>query len=62
MRHLKDRGIGVLVTDHNVRETLYICDGAYILNRGQLLAHGPPADILHDKQVREVYLGRDFRL
>lgn len=60
--HLKDRGIGVLVTDHNVRETLHICDGAYILNRGQLLAHGPPADILQDEQVREVYLGRDFRL
>lgn len=62
VRHLKDRGIGVLVTDHNVRETLHICDSAYILNRGQLLAHGPPADILQDEQVREVYLGRDFRL
>lgn len=62
VRHLKDAGIGVLVTDHNVREALHICDRAYILNRGRLLAHGPPADILHDDQVREVYLGRDFRL
>lgn len=62
VRHLKDRGIGVLVTDHNVRETLRICDGAYILNHGELLAHGAPAEILQNDQVREVYLGRDFRL
>jgi lipopolysaccharide export system ATP-binding protein len=62
VRHLKDRGIGVLVTDHNVRETLRICDSAYILNHGELLAHGAPADILQNDQVREVYLGRDFRL
>jgi len=62
VRHLKDAGIGVLITDHNVREALHICDGAYILNQGRLLAHGAPAEILDDEQVREVYLGRDFRL
>ncbi|MDX1570676.1 MAG: LPS export ABC transporter ATP-binding protein [Xanthomonadales bacterium] len=62
VRHLKARGIGVLVTDHNVRETLGICDEAYILNEGQVLAAGSPMDILANEQVREVYLGRDFRL
>lgn len=60
--HLTDSGIGVLVTDHNVREALYICDRAYILNEGQVLAHGPPSVILDNEQVREVYLGRDFKL
>lgn len=62
VRHLKDSGIGVLITDHNVREALNICDRAYILNQGRVLAHGPPAEILDNAQVREVYLGRDFRL
>lgn len=62
VRHLKDRGIGVLVTDHNVRETLHICDHAYILNDGKVLARGTPPEILSNEQVREVYLGRDFRL
>ena len=62
VRHLKDRGIGVLVTDHNVRETLHICDHAYILNDGKVLARGTPPEILGNEQVREVYLGRDFRL
>ncbi|HEX7339209.1 MAG TPA: LPS export ABC transporter ATP-binding protein [Rhodanobacteraceae bacterium] len=62
VRHLKDRGIGVLITDHNVRETLGICDHAYILNEGVVLAKGPPADILANDKVREVYLGHEFRL
>ncbi|GAB3027013.1 MULTISPECIES: LPS export ABC transporter ATP-binding protein [Oleiagrimonas] len=62
VRHLKDRGIGVLITDHNVRETLGICDRAYILNEGEVLARGNPAHILADPKVREVYLGHEFKL
>jgi lipopolysaccharide export system ATP-binding protein len=62
VRHLKDRGIGVLITDHNVRETLGICEHAYILNEGEVLARGDPAGILANQRVREVYLGREFRL
>jgi lipopolysaccharide export system ATP-binding protein len=62
VRHLKERGIGVLITDHNVRETLGICDHAYILNEGAVLSQGTPAHILADERVREVYLGREFRL
>jgi lipopolysaccharide export system ATP-binding protein len=60
--HLKDRGIGVLITDHNVRETLGICDRAYILNEGEVLSRGTPEHILADTKVREVYLGHEFRL
>lgn len=60
--HLKDRGIGVLITDHNVRETLGICDRAYILSDGGVLSKGSPAHILADAKVREVYLGKEFRL
>ena len=60
--HLKQRGIGVLITDHNVRETLKICDRAYILSEGQALAAGAPADILYNEEVKKVYLGEDFRL
>jgi lipopolysaccharide export system ATP-binding protein len=60
--HLKDRGIGVLITDHNVRETLGICDRAYILNEGEVLSRGTPEHILADTRVREVYLGHEFRL
>lgn len=60
--HLKDRGIGVLVTDHNVQETLGIVDRAYILNAGEVMAHGKPKDIVEDKRVREVYLGDRFKL
>ena len=60
--HLKSRGIGILITDHNVRETLGICDRAYIMNDGSVLAQGAPAEILTNEQVREVYLGREFRM
>ncbi|MCC7278772.1 MAG: LPS export ABC transporter ATP-binding protein [Chromatiaceae bacterium] len=60
--HLRDRGIGVLITDHNVRETLDICDRAYIINEGQVMAEGAPQALLDDAQVRSVYLGEHFRL
>ena len=59
---LTDRGIGVLITDHNVRETLGICDRAYILSAGQVIAEGTPDQVLNDKQVKDVYLGHNFRL
>ncbi len=62
IRHLCDRDIGVLITDHNVRETLGICGRAYILSDGSLIASGSPAEILENHHVREVYLGQDFRL
>ncbi len=62
VRHLADRGIGVLITDHNVRETLGICGRAYIVNQGTILASGSAEDILANPDVREVYLGQDFRL
>jgi len=62
VRHLRDRGIGVLITDHNVRETLDICERAYIVGSGHIIAAGTPADVLADKKVREVYLGAEFRL
>ncbi|RZA17529.1 MAG: LPS export ABC transporter ATP-binding protein [Lysobacteraceae bacterium] len=62
VRHLKERGIGVLITDHNVRETLGICDRAYILADGAVLAQGAPEALLEDPEVRRVYLGEDFRL
>ena len=60
--HLKERDIGVLITDHNVRETLGICQRAYILNEGQVIAEGEPDDLLSDAQVRRVYLGENFKL
>ena len=60
--HLKARGIGVLITDHNVRETLGICDRAYVLGNGDILAEGSAEDILNNKKVREIYLGKDFKL
>ena len=60
--HLKNRGIGVLITDHNVRETLGICDRAYILAEGSVLAQGAPDALLADPDVRRVYLGDQFRL
>jgi lipopolysaccharide export system ATP-binding protein len=62
VRHLKDRGIGVLITDHNVRETLEIVDRAYILHEGQVLMEGAPADIVADVDVRRVFLGDRFSL
>jgi lipopolysaccharide export system ATP-binding protein len=62
VRHLKQRGIGVLITDHNVRETLGICDRAYILNAGTVLAQGSPDAVLANPDVRRVYLGDSFRL
>ncbi|MDX1459816.1 MAG: LPS export ABC transporter ATP-binding protein [Xanthomonadales bacterium] len=62
VEHLIDRGIGVLITDHNVRETLGICHYAYILNEGRVLAEGGAATILANEEVRQVYLGREFRL
>src|SRR5690606_8339346 len=60
IQHLKDRGIGVLITDHNVRETLGICDRAYILNEGSVLAQGAPDALLANPDVRRVYLGEAF--
>jgi lipopolysaccharide export system ATP-binding protein len=60
--HLRARGIGVLITDHNVRETLGICDRAYVLNAGKLLASGTPTELIANPQVREHYLGEQFRL
>lgn len=62
INHLTERGIGVLITDHNVRETLGICGRAYIMNDGEVIAQGLPDEILKDSQVRDVYLGQDFRL
>ena len=60
--YLSERGIGILITDHNVRDTLRICDRAYIVNEGIIIAKGTPEAVLGDERVREVYLGRNFRL
>jgi lipopolysaccharide export system ATP-binding protein len=62
IRHLSQRGIGVLITDHNVRETLGICGHAYIVNEGQVIASGTPDEVLANRSVREVYLGEGFSL
>lgn len=62
IRHLKERGIGVLITDHNVRETLDICERAYIVSEGRILAQGSAEAILANPQVRQAYLGDEFRL
>jgi lipopolysaccharide export system ATP-binding protein len=62
VRHLASRDIGILITDHNVRETLGICSRAYILNDGAMIAEGAPGDILSNQHVREVYLGEGFKL
>jgi lipopolysaccharide export system ATP-binding protein len=62
VRFLKERGIGVLITDHNVRETLGICDHAYIINEGEVLASGRPEEIVANESVRRVYLGEHFRM
>jgi lipopolysaccharide export system ATP-binding protein len=61
IHHLREREIGVLITDHNVRETLGICERAYIMNNGKVIAAGGPDQLLEDQQVRQVYLGEQFR-
>jgi lipopolysaccharide export system ATP-binding protein len=62
IKSLAERGIGILITDHNVRETLSVCERAYIFNEGQVIAKGTPEEILADTEVLNVYLGRDFKL
>lgn len=62
IHHLKSKGIGVLITDHNVRETLDICETAYIVSEGSIICSGTPQDVLNNQKVRKVYLGDDFRL
>lgn len=62
IRHLKDRGIGVLITDHNVRETLDACENAYIVNAGEIIAQGNAEEVLANRKVQEVYLGKNFSL
>jgi lipopolysaccharide export system ATP-binding protein len=62
IRELTSRGIGVLITDHQVRETLGVCNRAYVVNQGQVIASGSAEEILANPQVREVYLGQSFRL
>jgi len=62
IRQLKDRGIGVLITDHNVRETLSICEKAYIVGSGHIIAEGTAEEVLANQQVKDVYLGHDFKL
>lgn len=62
IRDLRNRGLGVLITDHNVRETLDVCERGYIVNKGHLIAEGSPTAILNDEHVKRVYLGNEFRL
>ena len=62
IKHLRTRGIGVLISDHNVRETLEVCNRAYILNEGQVIESGPPEKIIASKTARKIYLGDEFRL
>ncbi|GAB5414717.1 MAG: LPS export ABC transporter ATP-binding protein [Congregibacter sp.] len=62
IRHLQQRGIGVLITDHNVRETLDICEVAYIVGEGHIIAEGSPTEVLDNEKVKKVYLGENFRL
>ncbi|MGL5290989.1 MAG: LPS export ABC transporter ATP-binding protein [Vibrionaceae bacterium] len=62
IQHLRDRGLGVLITDHNVRETLSVCEKAYIVSQGRLIASGTPDQVLNDEHVKRVYLGNEFRL
>ncbi|MCK9237228.1 MAG: LPS export ABC transporter ATP-binding protein [Thiopseudomonas sp.] len=62
IHHLKNKGIGILITDHNVRETLDICETAYIVNEGSIICAGTPQDVLNNQKVRKVYLGEEFKL
>ncbi|EFP97939.1 LPS export ABC transporter ATP-binding protein [Vibrio caribbeanicus] len=62
IEHLRDRGLGVLITDHNVRETLDVCEKAYIVSQGHLIAQGTPDEVLNNERVKQVYLGEQFRL
>lgn len=62
IEHLRDRGLGVLITDHNVRETLDVCEKAYIVSHGNLIAEGTPAEVLQNEHVKQVYLGEGFTL
>lgn len=62
IKHLKEKGIGVLITDHNVRETLDICEKAYIVGGGHIIASGNPSDVLENEKVKEIYLGNEFRI
>jgi lipopolysaccharide export system ATP-binding protein len=62
INHLRDRGIGILITDHNVRDTLDICEKAYIVGEGHIIASGTTEDVLNNKHVRQVYLGEQFRM
>jgi lipopolysaccharide export system ATP-binding protein len=62
IRHLKNRGIGILISDHNVRETLEVCDEAYILNEGRIIESGPPEKIASSETARRIYLGDEFKL
>lgn len=62
IKKLKEKGIGIIISDHNVRETLQICDRAYILNEGRIIKEGSPEEIVKSEIAREVYLGKDFRL
>ncbi|MCP4668723.1 MAG: LPS export ABC transporter ATP-binding protein [Deltaproteobacteria bacterium] len=62
IRHLKDMGLGILISDHNVRETLNVCDRAYIISEGKIIVHGPPEKIVESKIARSLYLGENFNL
>ncbi|NLD37563.1 MAG: LPS export ABC transporter ATP-binding protein [Desulfatiglans sp.] len=62
IRRLKEKGIGIIITDHNVRETLDVCDAAYLVKQGNIVEYGSPADILNSKVARDVYLGEDFNM
>ncbi|MDY6470096.1 MAG: lipopolysaccharide ABC transporter ATP-binding protein, partial [Succinivibrio dextrinosolvens] len=60
--HLRNRGIGILITDHNVRETLDVCEKSYIVNAGQIIAQGTADEVLSNTKVKDVYLGKDFSM
>ena len=62
IKQLKDRGLGIIITDHNVRETLNVCDRAYIISEGQIIEHGSPEKIVQSEVARSVYLGKNFNL